>query len=90
MVNFTHNLFTSYWLKTGLIGVCLLAVYLFRLGWGWIGLLRGGPVLGVALAVPLMIDIVLYASFKSLDFGLILVILAVYAPGRARLRAAAS
>lgn len=90
VVNFTHSLLTSYWLKTGLFGVMLLGFYLVRLGAGWFGLVREKPVLGVALAVPLIIDIVLYASFKSLDFGLMLVILAVFAPDRARLRSAAS
>ena len=89
-VNFTHNLLTSYWLKTGLTGVCLLVLYLVRLCWPLIGLFRGNPVLAVALAVPLVIDILLYASFKSLDFGLILVVLMVFTAARPRLRGAAA
>ncbi len=90
VVNFTHNLLTSYWLKTGLAGVCLLAFYLFRLIWPITGLFRANPVLAVALAVPLVIDILLYASFKSLDFGLILVVLMVFNAAVPRLHRAAA
>lgn len=81
-VNFTHNLFTTYWLKAGLCGVGLVAVYiaaLARLLWP---MLRTVPVMAVALGVPLVIDVTLYASFKSLDFGLILLLLALWG-GRA-------
>lgn len=81
-VNFTHNLFTTYWLKAGLFGLVLVAAYiaaLARLLWP---LWRAAPVVALALGVPLAIDITLYASFKSLDFGVILLLLALWG-GRA-------
>jgi hypothetical protein len=33
------------------------------------------PVIGLALAAPIFIDVFLYASFKSLDFGLMLLLI---------------
>ncbi|MBU0858653.1 MAG: hypothetical protein KJ667_01830, partial [Alphaproteobacteria bacterium] len=41
-------------------------------------LLWARPLLAVALGVPLAIDTMLYASFKSLDFGLILLLLTLW------------
>ena len=38
--------------------------------------------LAVALAVALVIDTLLYASYKSLDFGLILLLTGIYAGSR--------
>ena len=81
-VNFTHNLLTTYGLKTGLCGMALAVLYLGALARLLLPLLRGRAVLAVALAVPLAIDAMLYASFKSLDFGVILLVLAVWG-GRA-------
>src|SRR5690606_20532715 len=77
-VNFTHSLLTSFWMKTGLFGLALVLAYLVGLGRVlWRGLFIH-PVLAVALAVPFAIDIALYASFKSLDFGLILLLIALW------------
>ncbi len=79
-VNFTHSLLTSYWLKTGLAGLALVLAYLYELGLVLLRVLRQYPVVGMAIALPLIIDIFLYASFKSLDFGLILLLVTLWAP----------
>lgn len=71
-VNFTHSLITTYWLKTGLAGLSLALVYFVHMGLILLRMLRRWPVYALALAGPLAIDTLLYASFKSLDFGLIL------------------
>lgn len=80
-VNYTHSLLTFYVLKTGLIGVLCLSGYLFRLAAGLVRNLPAVPLLAAALAVPLAVDTLLYASYKSLDFGLILLLCA--GPGAA-------
>ncbi|MGZ9098050.1 MAG: hypothetical protein ACXW30_07130 [Micavibrio sp.] len=85
-VNYTHSLLTSYWLKTGLVGVFLLILYLYGVCAPLVRLRGKNPLLAVALAVPVVIDAILYASFKSLDFGLILLLIAMWAGPRARLR----
>lgn len=81
-VNFTHNLFTTYWLKAGLCGVGLVAAYIVALARMLGPAARTAPVMAVALGVPLAIDVTLYASFKSLDFGLILLLITLWG-GRA-------
>jgi len=78
VVNFTHSLLTSYWMKTGLVGLLIVLVYLGSLASALVRMVRVQPVLAVALFVPLAIDVILYASFKSLDFGLILLLLALW------------
>lgn len=77
-VNFTHSLVTTYWLKTGLAGLCAALGYLAALGLMLPRLIFRNPVLGLALAAPFLIDVLLYASFKSLDFGLILLLIALW------------
>lgn len=79
IVNFTHNLFTTYWLKTGLIGMSFVALYLFAIGRNVAALIFRLPVIGLALFAPLLIDVFLYASFKSLDFGLVLLLATLWA-----------
>jgi hypothetical protein len=75
-VNFTHSLITTYLLKTGIIGTIFVIVYLAGLANTLFRILFHNPVLAVALAAPFFIDVFLYASFKSLDFGLILLLIA--------------
>lgn len=87
-VNYTHSLLTSFFLKTGLAGVFLLVFYLYGLCAPLVRLLWKNPLLAVALAVPVVIDVIFYASFKSLDFGLILLLVSMWATPRPRLRAA--
>jgi hypothetical protein len=84
-VNFTHSLITTYWLKAGLPGLALALIYLWHMGFMLLQALRRYPVLAVALAGPFLIDIFLYASFKSLDFGLILLLVTLWADRAERL-----
>jgi hypothetical protein len=77
-VNFTHSLVSALLLKTGLIGTVLLAFYLGALAVAGGRFIFRRPALALALFWPFMIDIFLYASYKSLDFGLILLLIAVY------------
>lgn len=77
-VNYTHNLFTTYLLKGGLPALGLVLLYLAALGAGLWRLLWVYPVGALAVAAPFLIDITLYASFKSLDFGLLLVLIALW------------
>jgi len=69
-VNFTHNFFSSIFLKTGIIGLTLSIAYIAGLLERLSRVLIKSPVLGLALFLPIFIDLTLYASFKSLDFGL--------------------
>lgn len=77
-VNYTHNLFTTYLLKGGVLGMALVALYLLTLGAGIWRILWVYPVGALAVAGPFLIDITLYASFKSLDFGLLLALIALW------------
>jgi hypothetical protein len=78
-VGFTHSLITSYWLKTGLCGLVLVLLYLFQMALLLAGFLPVRSLLAAAVALPLLIDVTLYASFKSLDFGLILLLIPLWA-----------
>lgn len=71
-VNFTHNFFSSMLLKCGLIGVLLSVLYMAGLLERLSRVVLKAPVFGLALLFPVLIDLTLYASFKSLDFGLML------------------
>jgi hypothetical protein len=61
-------------------------LYLFRLGVLLTRLMRVEPLLAAALAGPLLIDVFLYASFKSLDFGLLLLLIPLWASAAQKLR----
>ncbi len=74
-VNFTHNFFSSMLLKGGLVGTLLCSAYILGLLERLLRVIVKYPVLGFALAAPVFIDLVLYASFKSLDFGLVLLMI---------------
>ncbi len=78
-VNYTHSLPSSLLLKTGLCGLALAGLYLAGLAGAWARLLPRNPFIAAALAGPLLIDVFFYASFKSFDFGLILLLLAAAA-----------
>lgn len=83
-VNFTHGLISSMLLKMGVFG-CLLAVaYVFALLYAALKHLKTETVMVLALAAPILIDVFLYASFKSLDFGLVLALIPalLYAKGK--------
>lgn len=78
-VNFTHSLLTTYWLKTGLVGLALVFLYLLSLALQLLTVVRYHPVVALAIAMPVAIDVFLYASFKSLDFGLLLLLIPLWA-----------
>lgn len=74
-VNYTHSLVSGVFLKTGLTGLTLLVFYLAGMLGLFLRALKRNEVLALALAGPVLIDVFLYASHKSLDFGLILLLL---------------
>ena len=77
-VNYTHGLFSSLLLKSGIIGMVLGAGYIGTIVWN---VLRGvfvRPALMLAILFPILIDAFLYASFKSLDFGVVLLCAALF------------
>lgn len=78
-VNYTHTMMTALWLKTGLTGVVLAGLYLYGLAVQLWGILWRHPALALAIAAPCLIDVTLYASYKSLDFGLVLLLIPLWA-----------
>ncbi len=74
-VNFTHNFFSSFFLKTGAIGFILAVFYIGGLLERLIRVILRDPMFGFALCAPILIDLTFYASFKSLDFGLMLLMI---------------
>lgn len=78
-VNFTHNLFSALWLKTGFAGVMLAMLYLLGLAQLGFKILWARPHIALAIAGPVAICCVLYASYKSLDFGMVLMLLPLWA-----------
>ncbi len=78
-VNYTHTMMTALWLKTGLIGVVLAGLYLYGLAVQLWRILWRHPALALAIAAPCLIDVTLYASYKSLDFGLVLLLIPLWA-----------
>lgn len=81
-VSFTHSLVSSLWFKTGLIGVFLSGLYFFNLAKAAAPFLIRNQNYFFALAGPLLIGFVLYASYKSLGYGLLILILASCAKGK--------
>ena len=79
-VNFTHSLLTSMLLKSGLLGAVLCTIYIGAIARRALKHLRGAPVFALASFGALGIPFVLYASYKSLDFGLLLLLFTVYTP----------
>lgn len=75
-VNYTHSLISALLLKTGVTGVGLTLLYLWIFAKQCVPQLFRSPVLVLALACPLGIGLLFYASYKSLGFGLILLLLA--------------
>ncbi len=74
-VNFTHNFFSYFLLKTGLLGMVCATAYIAGLLGVLIRVNLKNPAFGLALLAPILIDLTLYASFKSLDFGLTLLLI---------------
>lgn len=76
-VNYTHSLISALILKTGLCGTLIVLVYLWTLAKQAVPELFRRPIMVVSLAAPLGIGLLLYASYKSLGFGLVLLLLAL-------------
>ncbi len=73
-VSFTHNFFSSIIFKTGIVGGILSLLYIGGLLERLVRVILIAPTLGFAILLPIAIDLSLYASFKSLDFGLMLLL----------------
>lgn len=74
-VNFAHGLLSGMLLKTGLIGLSVTIAYLWTfLQKGW-KIRNDQHILFFALGCPIAIDVLFYGAYKSLDFGLMLVLL---------------
>lgn len=77
MVTFTHGFLSHALLKTGLIGTGACLYYLMALCRNFIKTSPIGKPLTCALLAPLLLNLTLYASFKSFDFGLLLLLIAL-------------
>jgi len=77
-VSFTHSLLSSMLLKIGVFGLLACVVYLVALAREGFKVLNAVPMIGFALAGPVVIDVFFYAAYKSLDFGLILALVVIY------------
>jgi len=78
-VHYTHSLLSSMVLKTGLIGLCLMLGYLGVILRQGLLLFGRNRMLVLAIAGPIVIDVLLYAAFKSLDFGLMILLIPAFA-----------
>lgn len=77
-VNFTHSLLSAHLLKIGILGALGTVFYLYTLGRAVLVKFPHAPLIALALAAPILIDVLLYAAYKSLDFGLILTMCIAY------------
>ncbi len=78
-VSFTHSLISSLLLKTGLSGIVIFFAYGLGLLKAALPRAREKYLYLYALAGPLLIGLMFYASYKSLGYGLLLMILAALA-----------
>ena len=83
-VHFTHGALSYVLLKTGVAGLFVFGLYFYTFGRKTWNIVMQASTLrslafGLALFCPFMIDVTLYASFKSFDFGVLLVLMA-FAP----------
>jgi len=76
-VNFTHSLLSSMLLKTGLIGFGCIIGYFVWVGQHFRGIFMKDRLVGFALLGPFLISVLLYASYKSFDFGFLLLLIVV-------------
>jgi len=77
-VTFTHSLLSAVLLKSGMIGLLLCLIYLFFIFEKLASVVFINPIAGIALFWPFMIAILFYASYKSLDFGLLLTLIIIW------------
>lgn len=72
VVNYTHNIFSAGLLKTGLAGALLLCLYIFPI---ILGLFRNAADRYIcALPGRRLLAVTLYANYKSMDFGALLLL----------------
>lgn len=76
-VTFTHSLLSALLLKSGMIGLLLCLVYLFFIFEKLMDVVFSNPVMGLALFWSFVIPVLFYASYKSLDFGLLLTLILI-------------
>jgi hypothetical protein len=74
-VYFTHSLLSSMLLKLGFFGFVVCCGYIGVLLFLLLRHVRSNLLLVMAITAPLLIDVFLYAAFKSLDFGLLLALI---------------
>jgi hypothetical protein len=78
-VNFTHSLLSSMLLKTGLIGLSLTMIYIWLFVQRLYALRFYNFYVFMILAGPFLIPLLFYGSYKSLDYGLVLLLIYVSA-----------
>lgn len=76
-VGFTHNIFTYFLLKAGFIGLIFICIYLTKFVKDLVFIHQYNKVLSLSLAFPFLIHCFFYAGFKSLDFGLLLLMIII-------------
>ena len=78
-VTYTHSFFTFILMKTGLVGLCVAGAYMWYLFKHVIAYYRQSHdiVFTLALIGAFIIPLFLYASYKSFDFGLVLLLMCV-------------
>lgn len=84
-VNYTHSLLSALLLKGGLLGFVLGGSYVALLLWGVMRRFWAAPVVSIAIMGPILIDVFFYASYKSLDFALVMLAAALGAAARDKL-----
>lgn len=78
-VNFTHSFISGMLLKSGILGLAAAMTYISGFFIRAFSLIARDTVLLMALTGPLIIDVFLYASYKWLDFGILLLVIAASA-----------
>lgn len=73
-ITYAHGLIAATQLKTGIIGLCIYGFYITTLLHKLLKNTRKAPILTACIAAPLLINITLYGAYKSLDFGLLLLL----------------
>ncbi|HEU4839546.1 MAG TPA: hypothetical protein VFS88_09095 [Micavibrio sp.] len=87
-VNYTHSFLTTMALKGGLVTLGLSVLMALAALYQIFLIFQRDRVKGLSLLWPLLIPVLLYASHKSLDFGLILLLTGVWSTRAEALRAA--
>lgn len=74
-VGYTHNLFSYYFFKTGLLGTIFIAFYWGAVFWENLRILKANILLGLSLLCPLLISTFFYASHKAFSYGLLILLI---------------